>query len=296
MIGSSVAFGSRVHGERTFATLLPREIQQQTRRKVELYNEGIYAWGAPHVVALHFHEVLPTKPDLILEILTPWDIENATITSPPTNPALPGFMGMTRYRIKEALANKSLANAFPEIREALNDLLTSTGPGYMLQHFLYKSQSQYVNSHLIGADDTVGFLKAVPSPVWERRLQQFDSEAAHMEAQATAAGVPFVAVLIPNRAQAAMISMGKWPDGYDPYKLDNELRAIITRHGGIYIDILPGYRALPNPEEDYFPVDGHPNASGHAIISGMLAKALTNGSIPALKAATQPQAGLEKQK
>jgi hypothetical protein len=93
-----------------------------------------------------------------------------------------------------------------------------------------------------------------------------------------------------------MISMGKWPDGYDPYKLDNELRAIITRHGGIYIDILPGYRALPNPEEDYFPVDGHPNASGHAIISGMLAKALTNGSIPALKAATQPQAGLEKQK
>jgi hypothetical protein len=91
-----------------------------------------------------------------------------------------------------------------------------------------------------------------------------------------------------------MISMGEWPAGYDPYKLDEELRSIITSHGGIYIDILPDLRNIPNPEQHYFPVDNHPDADGDAMISGMLAKELTGGAIPARKAATLPQAAQEQ--
>jgi hypothetical protein len=98
------------------------------------------------------------------------------------------------------------------------------------------------------------------------------------------------------RPQAAILSTGSWPAGYDPYKLGNELRTITTSHGGIYIDILPGFREIPNSEQLYFPVDGHPTADGHAVISSLLAKELTNGSIPALKTATASQAELEKQK
>ena len=73
-----------------------------------------------------------------------------------------------------------------------------------------------------------------------------------MEERAKAAGVPLVAVLVPNRAQSAMISMGEWPAGYDPYKLDNELSAIVTSHGGMYIDISAVTSApYPNPEQYY---------------------------------------------
>jgi hypothetical protein len=72
------------------------------------------------------------------------------------------------------------------------------------------------------------------------------------------------------------------------------VRKIVTRHGGIYINILPDFRGVPNPEAHYFPVDGHPTASGHAVISEMLAKALTDGAIPELKAASQPPAAFEK--
>jgi hypothetical protein len=93
-----------------------------------------------------------------------------------------------------------------------------------------------------------------------------------------------------------MISMVEWPAGYDPYKLDNELRTIITRHGGTYIDILPDYRNIPNAEQGFLPVDGHPNAGGHATITRLLARRLTDGSIPALRITTQPQAGLEQNK
>ena len=131
-------------------------------------------------------------------------------------------------------------------------------------------------------ENDAGFLKAEPNPDWQHWFQTFRIDAEDFEKQANAAGVPFVAVLVPNRAQAAMISMGKWPEGYDPYKLDNELRAIIVSHGGTYIDMLPDFRTIPNGEQDYFPVDGHPNPEGHTIISRLLTKELTCGAVPAL--------------
>jgi hypothetical protein len=81
-----------------------------------------------------------------------------------------------------------------------------------------------------------------------------------------------------------MLSMGEWPAGFDPYKLNNDLRAMIERHGGRYLDILPGFRNLPNPEQYYFPVDGHLDAGGQRIVADLMAKELDNGNIPALKA------------
>jgi hypothetical protein len=164
----------------------------------------------------------------------------------------------------------------------------------LLRHSLYndESQEQYVNSYLMNGDESAGFLKADWSPRWQVRLEQFDSCAANMEEKA--AGIPFVAVLLPNRAQAAMISMGKWPTGYDPYKLDEKLRFIIVSHGGIYLDILPQFRKVPSPEQYFFPVDGHPTSGGHAIIATLLAKELTGGAVPALKAPAQFEAVSEQ--
>ena len=61
------------------------------------------------------------------------------------------------------------------------------------------------------------------------------------------------------------------------------VRAIETvAGGGTYVDVLSGFRSIPNPEQNYMPVDGHPTAAGHAMISGVLAQALTSGAAPAL--------------
>ena len=79
-------------------------------------------------------------------------------------------------------------------------------------------------------------------------------------------------------------------------KLGEEFKSIAISHGVTYVDILHDFRNIPNPERGYFPVDGHPNASGHATLSLLLAKELTSGAIPALKVAAQPQAGPEQEK
>ena len=238
---------------------------------------------------MRFDEALRVKPDMILWVLAPSDIEQdlAIVNHPQKADRSIPLMLRAWRRIKLVFGGTSSASA---IEETFN--LTRTS--FLLRHFLFESQSQFVKSYLMGGDDETGFLKVKSSAEWSERLRQFCSAAAENEARAKVAGVPLVAVLVPNRVQAAMISMGEWPAEYDPYKLDNQVRSIITSHGGTYIDILPDYRGILSPEQDYFPVDGHPDADGHALIARLLTKGLTSGAVPALKAASQPQVASEQ--
>ena len=191
------------------------------------------------------------------------------------------------YLIKTAFDtesfNASIATIFSHTRTAT-----------LLKDFLYESPSQYVQSSLMGADYKKEFLQSESSAEWNRELREFDSSAASIEEQARKAGVPLVVVLVPDRTQAAMISMtGEWPKGFDPYKVGNEVSSIIVSHGGTYIDILPEFRTIPNPQLGYFALDGHPNAFGQAMIARFLTNKLADVTIPALSAAVKPQAGLQ---
>jgi hypothetical protein len=305
LVGSSLALGACVPAENAIATLLPREISQQTERKVELYNESMFSeW--PHAIAQNFGEVTAAKPDAILWLLTPHDImadSDATPARSSLNAAgigdsatveRAGFLLRTWRHVKQSFATRPIPEAVGQLWQHGLDEYGSPPSVTLLRHFLYESQMQYVKSFLKQEDSENGFLRTEPTPKWQSSLRAFDANAAKVQAQAKAAGVPLVVLLVPNRAQAAMISVGEWPVGYNPYKLDDELRSIVISHDGTYIDILPSFRNIPNPEQYYYPVDGHPNADGHRIISGLLAKALTGGAVPALQVANRPQAAQEQ--
>jgi hypothetical protein len=291
MTGSSLALGEGVPREQTFAALLPGELSQETGRKVELYNESM-GWGFPPSVRLRFNEVLSAKPDLILWILTPGDIEGASLVVYSSNADSRFQRSLTLP--ERAWLHMKLAFSSMSFEVAASELFNRTRTAVLLRHFLYQSESQYVTAYEMVKDEEGGFLKANQSAQWKGHLKQFEGDAAAIEEQAETAGVPFVAVLVPIRAQAAMISMGKWPANFDPYELDNQLRTIIVRHGGTYLDILPDYRDIPNAARGYYPLDAHPNAEGHKTIAELLAKALTSGAVPALHVPTQSQSLLSK--
>jgi hypothetical protein len=269
MVGTSTAFGTGVPREKSIAALLPVELSRRTGRNVELYNEALPG-GTARAIVLRFNAILAAKPDMILWILTPWDIRNApSLLFPPPASNSGGFLAKVRKQVKDSASR------------------------ILIEHFLYQSASSYLSLFLKDARGP-GFLGATLSTEWQRHLRDYETYATNIEGQASAASIPVVAVLVPDRAQAAMISTGDWPAAYNPYELDNELRPIVTRHGGTYIDILPDFRSIPNPEKYYFPVDGHPNADGHRIVSGLLANALTAGAVPALKVAAQPKTAQEQ--
>jgi hypothetical protein len=303
MTGSSVAMGLYVDREESIAALLPEELSRLTGRKVEVYNTSIGAayGGTPHSIALRFNELLAAKPDMILWVLTPWDLDHASDLQPQREYLQAVGRDTSAHIMPVSLRESALGRAAAAVgAESMADFLYEEMKAFrfrtLLTHYLFKSQSLYVKSYLKNGDEAAGFLKADWAPDWRQRINEFDGYAANIEEQSRAAGIPLVAVLVPNRAQAAMISMGEWPEGYDPYKIDNELRSVITKHDETYVDIFPAFRAIPNPENHYLPVDGHPDAGGHAMISDLLAKALTSGVVPELRAATQPQATLAKRR
>ena len=300
LVGSSVGAGGGTPSAKTFAVTLPAELSERTGHAVELYNEAIPGVpGLPQSLALRFKDVLATQPDLVLWVLTRWDVKEASSALPgPEAPVEhPAVGGEAWPRVKEDLARGAIRDAASGLWGLVRGLLASTKQAFqdsrtafLLQHDLYGSQSVYVKYSLSGPDEFAGYLRAEPSAEWQSRLRAFDVYVANIQAQAQAAGVTLAVVLVPSRPQAAMISMGDWPAGFDPYTLDDELRSIVVSHGATYIDIFPGFRDIPNPEQYYFAVDGHPSPDGQAIISRLLAAGLSGGAVPALKAATAPQA------
>jgi hypothetical protein len=318
MVGSSYAMGYDMQWQGSLAALLPASLSRKTGRRVELYDEGMVT-VFPHELTLRFDEVLAAKPDLILWVLTPLDIEKEwppavesadgaiEVTAsgavdaarpsdaahrsgsarpgdapPPIDAARSdGLLSTVWFHAKTAFTTKPVPEALADIWTRIRSRLSESASGVLLLHFLYSSQSQYIHSYLMGNDEA-GFLRAHRSAEWRRRLQRFEDDAADIQGRAGAAGVPVATVLVPNRAQAALISRGDWPKDIDPYALDRDLRAIIAQHGGTYLDILPGFRRMPNAEQYYFPVDNHLNARGHAVITSLLADALTVGAVPAL--------------
>jgi hypothetical protein len=278
LMGSSIALGQHVQREKTFAARLPDELTERTGHTVELYNEGM-GFGFTHTAALHFKEVLAAQPDLVLWVLTPMDISRGAEVVPRGNPdpgAGFGFPKKWWRRLQASLDSNSIEGAAAE-------MFNYSRTAYMLQHFLYQSQSATISAYLNAPDAEAGYLRVELSAAWRSSLRQFDEDAEDIERQAKSAGVPFAAAMIPGRAQAAMIGKGGWAAGFDPYKLNDELRSVIVSHGGIYIDILPDFRTLPNSERLYFAMDGHPNVKGSAVIASVLARELTSGAIPALR-------------
>lgn len=294
LIGGSMAFGYGVAREDSFAAELPAQLSRLTGRKIELYNEG-QLWGFGSVLNFHMKDILAAHPNMILWVFTPVDItadlpmlSDSDLATPKPHGkdavAQPGhisFLARSWDVMKSAFAGRS-------IPEALRVLSDDTRTMLLLRHFMYQSPSLYVKASLLGEGSE--FLKADQGAQWQTRLRHINRLAAEIEGQAKEAGVPVVAVLLPNRAAATLISRGEWPAGIDPYKVDGELRSIMTSNGVTYIDILPDFQAVPNAEKDYFAVDGHPNADGHAVISKFLAKELTKRDLPALSSAPSLQA------
>lgn len=282
LIGSSIAMGNRVPVEQTLATTLPHELSRRVGRKVELYNHAM-AFGFPRNTALRFNDVLATHPDLVLWVVSSIDVKLAGFSHADylqiSTSSQPGTVTSLKNTIKEKIGGNPLAASVKML-------------GYFLQK--QKSQGEFIRSYLAIPNGSEGdwdsgpsALKAELSQEWEKRLGLFEGYVAEIGKKAKAAGVPIVVVMVPTRAQAAMISMAEWPADFDPYKLDKELASISARHGATYIDILPQFRATPNPERLFYPIDGHPDAEGHAILTQFIAKELTGGAVSELKAGTQ---------
>ncbi len=266
LIGSSVAEGLRVQQKDTFAARLGPTLTQVTGRRVDVYNEGI-EMRMPRDIAANFGEVLSAKPDLILWTITPLDVQHGAVLNVPWLTTRDGFV----HGSATGHADRDKVSAiYTHVSGKMRAELTTT---FLLEHLLYKSQSEYVD-HFLMQGSGAEFLRIASGPEWRSRLRQFGCYASEVMQNARRAGIPVVVTAVPQRAQAAMISMGRWPKGYDPYRFGEQLRTIVVSQGAQYVDLLHMMQHVANPEQDYFPVDGHPNSAGHELLAQLLGREL----------------------
>ena len=83
---------------------------------------------------------------------------------------------------------------------------------------------------------------------------------------------------------------GDSPSSFNPQRLRQEVRTIES-HGGMYADVLPKFRNIPNSEQYYPSADGHPDERRQPIVARILPEKLTDGTILALEVPTVGHAG-----
>src|ERR1035438_5897510 len=141
-------------------------------------------YEVPPIVAMRLDETLAAKPDMILWIVTYLDIEHVAfappVQPPPAEPVV--FMGKTRRRVKIALAEKSISDTVSDLSATARDLLDSTRTNYLLRHFMYQSQSQYLKSHQERTE--AGVVWTEPSAEWKSHMMLFSRNAAEIESRA----------------------------------------------------------------------------------------------------------------
>lgn len=277
LVGSSYGFGWGVQKDQSFAALLPRELSARTGRKIELYNQSMVA-ASTGAIARRVDEAVAAKPDMILWALSPQDIAyNSYSPQKPTQ---------ERAIEHKAVDPRSVDHAAP-LKEELNAFLSASSPlayirerwgttsfGLVLQHYLFQSRTLYVKLYLMSGD-RAGFLQHQFTPAWQGKLSLLDQDMARAATAAQKAGVPLVVTLLPDRILSTVVSMNQPPAGVDGYELDQHLQAVAWRHGAVFVDVLPGFHQITNPQLLYMPVDDHPYASGHQVIANLLADDLT---------------------
>jgi len=278
MLGSSFAVGEGIPVENTIASLLPKDITESSRRRVDLYNMSMYM-EHPYVIARYFEDVKAQHPDMILWLLSPHDLENAVepIGAASAPPRPKGFLQEAKWRALQELGNKSLLEALQSLWSKGMGKMGATPSANLLRHLLPENRSGFDGSSLTGDGDR--FLRVPTDPTEQQYLQQFASDLAIAGKKAHAMNIPLFVTLVPSRSQAAMLSLGRAKEGFSPYALNDELRAAVEHEGCTYVDILPEFHNLPNAEQYYFLVNGHPNPDGARLIAQFIAKQLVNAPL-----------------
>jgi hypothetical protein len=282
IIGSSFAEGFLVPREQSFAALLPVQLSQRLGRKIEVYNTAVQQHST-RSISLQMDQIFALQPDLILWPITSWDFANADFTTFARGTRPPDDLPSIAASIASSFHKEGFGPALGVAIALSIEFVKNNRTQFMLRHLLYLSETQYDRSAKSNPEE-VTYLRVNLAPDSLRRLQQFSQISAEIEKKAQAAHVPLVVTLLPLRLQASMIALNAGPPEFDPYQPSRLARTVVESNGATFLDILPAFHRVPSTSRYYYPVDGHPNAQGHALLANLLTNALTSGALPALTA------------
>jgi hypothetical protein len=266
--GSSMSQALHVPYQDTFFDRASRELTSRCGRPVDVQNLGVPGLS-PIYAYRRIPEALSLQPDVVLYLVTPFDLEQKI---------LPGELAErdNPTRISPTPAAKLAANPLRDFEH----LLIQSRTILVAQHFIFQNRETFIRVFMVYGD-RADFLRQPLTPAWQQRFADFDVIVDSVAEKLRAAGVPLIIIPVPSRVEAALLSSPQLPPRVDPYAFGREVEAIASKHGADYLDLMKPISGIPNAENLYYIVDGHVTADGHDVIAEELVRKLLDGSVPA---------------
>jgi hypothetical protein len=267
LMGASTAQGLKVPYEATFAARLTRSLSQACGRPVEFQNMGVAGAGLLDIYR-RTDEALAMRPDLILVVLTPYELKAMIPASRMAARDLP---------LVPAAAGNRGRDTTPSAKSLVARISDAAFDSRMLvvaQHFLFEDRATFVSLFMLHGEDA-DYLRLPYSPGWEQRLGDVDTLLGAMATRAKAAGVTMMLALGPQRIQAALLDRTVLPQGVDPFAIGRRLGEIAARHDMLFQDALEGFAAVKDPDALFYAVDGHMDGEGNGVFAASILGRLT---------------------
>ena len=262
MLGSSIAEGYAIAYDKTMAMQMTVALRQGCHRPVEVENLG--ADGCPPIYSYrHVDEALRLKPDAIVMPLNPWDIEQDIDPKLLAMRSAPGPIN----RMPEPETN---LNAVQQIQAWVR----GSRSVLVAQHYMLQNRDAFLKLYLFAGGDHTQFVRYPFTPAWEKRFAVTDLLLGEMAEKIHAAGIPFLLMGIPERAQTLMLGAHDLPAGVDPYAFTRRLSEIAAKHGIVYVDALKVFEQVPSHGPLFYVVDGHPTAEAQELMGRAMARTL----------------------
>lgn len=277
ILGSSVSQANYVPYEDTFFSRASEELRSKCDRPVDVQNLGVPG-SSPAYAYRRFDEALKLKPDVILYLVVPYDLYHQTLPA-----------GMDQADSVADIPLESSVKSNGSLLSRLQHILIQSRTILMAQHLIFQDRTTFIRTYMMYGDKA-DYLRQPFTPIWQRRFAELDLIVGKMADKLKAAGVSFLVIAIPSRAEAALLSSPNLPPHVDPFAFGREIQAIASKHGADYLDLVKPFSLVPHAESLYYVVDGHNTSEGQKLIGVNLAQKLQDGIVPAFSNCVPKQA------
>jgi hypothetical protein len=258
LLGSSMSAGHAVAYEETFAAQTAAQLTQIFGRPTQVQNLGARDDSMAEI-ATRIDEAVQLQPDLIVQIVTPYDIEN--------------------FEPPDSAAEKKRATAPHTPQNSMMNTLLSARAVTVAKHFLYLNPETLLRLYAAFGDAT-DILHSPLSSVWKERFAKAEVFLSRMARQFRRERIPFMIIPVPTRAGAVIMNARAEIPSVDAWLFGKMLKAIADRQEIAYVDTMEAFAQALKIEELFYPVDGHLTGTGNALLAHTFVEATKRGETP----------------
>jgi lysophospholipase L1-like esterase len=265
-IGDSFTLGASTEYSKTYLKVAESELKSKLSSGIEVINGGVSGWGIVDYSIWLDEILLKHDPQVVTIGLLPNDIFDLTERE---------VKRMDRSIGKESLGLAPDKVLWWRIKKQLEKSMFVN----FVAHLFLSNDTFYSIVYRARAKTEDSYLKKTYSEVWRKKIQLTEQILSSMVKRANDKSAKLVVILIPQRAQAMLVSHPDTSPLLDIKKFPEEIKIIGRKLSISVIDFLTVLETHAKPTSLYYPLDGHLTPVGQVILGRFVSKELSQNPL-----------------